>query len=243
MRLDSLERILSKAKAAVETLLAADPDNPDLLHSKAAMLIEFGDVYANSNAGDGARALAAYEEGLEIRRRLAATDPGNTGWQRDVSVSLDRIGDLRLRAGETAAALAAYEEGLEIARTLAATDPGNTGWQRDVSVSLDRIGDLRLRAGETAAALAAYEEGLEIARTLAATDPGNTGWQTDVVVSLYKLSSLVDAPESIVTLEEALAILAPLIERGVLSAEQQGWPDILRERIEELRAANADGAD
>ncbi len=33
-------------------------------------------------------------------RKLAAADPGNAGWQRDVSVSLDRIGVVRLAAGD-----------------------------------------------------------------------------------------------------------------------------------------------
>ena len=89
-------------------------------------------------AGDRARALAAYEESLAIRRKLAAADPGNAGWQRDVSVSLNKVGDVRLAAGDRAGALAAYEESLAIRRKLAAADPGNAGWQRDVSVSLDQ---------------------------------------------------------------------------------------------------------
>ena len=51
-------------------------------------------------AGDRAGALAAYEESLAIRRKLAAADPGNAGWQRDVGVSLNRVGDMRLVAGD-----------------------------------------------------------------------------------------------------------------------------------------------
>jgi len=43
-------------------------------------------------AGDRTGALAAYEESLAIMRKLAAADPGNAGWQRDVSVSLTRVG-------------------------------------------------------------------------------------------------------------------------------------------------------
>src|ERR1700730_17952407 len=39
--------------------------------------------------GDGAGALAAYQESLDIRRKLAAQDPGNAIAQRDVSVSLN----------------------------------------------------------------------------------------------------------------------------------------------------------
>ncbi|MFN3259870.1 MAG: hypothetical protein ACE37J_04845 [Pikeienuella sp.] len=101
--------------------------------------------------GVRAGALAAYEEGLAIRRDLAARDPGNAGWARDVSVSLDRVGDVRVAAGDRAGALAAFEEGLAIRRALAARDPGNAGWARDVSVSLLKVGDVRVAEGDRAA--------------------------------------------------------------------------------------------
>ena len=82
-------------------------------------------------------------------------------------MSLDRLGDLKLRAGDAAGALAAYEESLAIFRKLAEADKGNTEWQRDISVSLNKLGDLKLRAGDAAGAVAAYEESLAIARKLA----------------------------------------------------------------------------
>ena len=41
-------------------------------------------------AGDRTGALAAYEESLAITRKLAATDPGNAQWQRDLVLGLWR---------------------------------------------------------------------------------------------------------------------------------------------------------
>ena len=75
---------------------------------------------------DRAGALSAYEESLAIRRKLAASDPKNTGWQRDVSVGLCQVGNVQVAAGDRAAALSAYEESLAILRKLAASDPDNT---------------------------------------------------------------------------------------------------------------------
>ena len=40
-----------------------------------------------------------------VARKLAATDPSNVEWQRDVSVSLERVGDVRRAAGDRAGAL------------------------------------------------------------------------------------------------------------------------------------------
>jgi Flp pilus assembly protein TadD len=89
--------------------------------------------------GDRAGALSAFEESLLIMRRLAAADPGNGGLQRDVSVSLNDIGNVRRAAGNRTGALAAYEESLSIMRKLAASDPHNARWQTDLVVSLYKI--------------------------------------------------------------------------------------------------------
>jgi hypothetical protein len=38
--------------------------------------------------------LKAYRDGLAIADRLAKADPGNAGWQRDLSVSYNKVGDV-----------------------------------------------------------------------------------------------------------------------------------------------------
>ena len=55
-------------------------------------------------------ALAAYRKGLAIREALAARDPANTEWQRDLSVSHDKIGDVLVAQGDGPGALAAYRK-------------------------------------------------------------------------------------------------------------------------------------
>ena len=44
---------------------------------------------------------SSYETGLDIAARLAAADPANTGWQRDLSFVRQRIADLEASASET----------------------------------------------------------------------------------------------------------------------------------------------
>lgn len=55
-------------------------------NERAAALNEIGDV--RMAQGQLAAALVVYDESLGIRRKLAAQDPGNAGWARDVCVSL-----------------------------------------------------------------------------------------------------------------------------------------------------------
>ena len=52
-------------------------------------------------------ALTAYRASLAIRERLAAADPSNAAWQRDLSVSHDKLGDVLVAQGQLDAALAA----------------------------------------------------------------------------------------------------------------------------------------
>jgi hypothetical protein len=67
----------------------------------------------------------------------------NTGWQRDLSVSHDRLGDVAVAAGDLAAANEHFEIDLRIAETLAAKGPDNAQWTRDVEISRNRLIDLR----------------------------------------------------------------------------------------------------
>ena len=60
-------------------------------------------------------------------------------WQRDLSVSCGRIGDVQVRQGNLPEALKSYQAGLAIAERLARTDAGNADWQRDSIVSCVKI--------------------------------------------------------------------------------------------------------
>jgi hypothetical protein len=102
-----------------------------------------GDVLVSQ--GDGPGALAAFQAGLTIREDLAKRDPANTQWQRDLSVSHERMGDVLVSQGDGPGALAAFQAGLTIAEDLAKRDPANTQWQVDVAVSYSKLGTMDQR--------------------------------------------------------------------------------------------------
>ncbi len=72
-------------------------------------------------------ALAEYEQFRAAAEKLAAQDPGNAEWQRDLSVSYEKIGDVQRAQGDLGGALKAYQDSLAIRQKLAAQDPGNAG--------------------------------------------------------------------------------------------------------------------
>ena len=97
-------------------------------------------------AGDLAAARTAYQASLDIRLRLAAADPANTGWQRDLSVSHKARG--RRDRGRGPGRRPHRLPGQPRHRVrLAAADPANTEWQRDLSVSHEGSGTSRPRPG------------------------------------------------------------------------------------------------
>ena len=106
-----------------------------------------------------------------LPKRLAKADPANAGWQRDLSVSQEKLGDVLVQQGNLAEALAGFKAALAIRKRLANADPANAGWQRDLSVSHERVGTVLAAQGNLADALAAFEDALAIAERLANADP------------------------------------------------------------------------
>ena len=204
---------LAAARAAYEAVLAAGNQGVEDRQTAWARL-GLGDVLVAQ--GQLEQALESYQAGLKIAERLAELDPSNTEWQRDLSVSHNRIGDVQGTQGGLAAAQASYQAGLEIQQRLAASDPSNTLWQRDLSISHNKIGDVQVAQGRLEAAQASYQAGLEIAERLAASDPSNTRWQRDWAVSLGQvgmvLGALGSSDEANDYLSRGRAIIARLIE-------------------------------
>ena len=86
----------------------------------------------------------AYDQGLRIAERLAKSDPGNAGWQRDLSVSYNKVGDVLVDQGRPARGAESLSRQ---PRHLAAW---HTLW------TLIQIGDFRVSRGELSPARTAY---------------------------------------------------------------------------------------
>jgi tetratricopeptide (TPR) repeat protein len=147
---------------------------------------------------------------LAIAKAPAAKDPGNTLWQRDLSIGDEKVGDVLHAQGDLPGALATYRDSLAIRKALAAKDPGNAGWQRDLSIADEKVGDVLVDQGDLPGALAAYRDSLAIAKALAAKDPGNAQWRHDLAATLGSLSwTLIldrQPQEALDRAQEALAL-------------------------------------
>jgi tetratricopeptide (TPR) repeat protein len=101
---------------------------------------------------------ARLENSLAIAERLANSDPGNAGWQRDLSVSYNKVGGVQEARGDREGALKSYSDSLAIRERLAKSDPGNALWQRDLSVSYNKVGGVQEARGDREGALKSYKD-------------------------------------------------------------------------------------
>jgi hypothetical protein len=82
--------------------------------------------------GDLPAARRAFEAALAIATRLAAADPANTEWQRDLSISHIKLGELLFSEGNVHAAKGTYRLAAEIVKQLVARDSTNAQWRADL---------------------------------------------------------------------------------------------------------------
>jgi tetratricopeptide (TPR) repeat protein len=146
-------------------------------------------------------------------------DSGGADWQRDLSVSFNKLGDV---AGKLDDARVFYDQALAVRKALAGKDPSNTDWQRDLSVSVNKLGDVAVRAGKLADARAFYDQALAVARALAGKDPSNAGWQLDLCKSLARRSQVARTrTEKILLLTQARRIYDRLARAGAFRGDPQ----------------------
>jgi len=244
---------IEKARGYYARAVAADPTDGDALHSFCELSLNSGNTaeaacarfdpiaaaaadprgafWAQIGYGDLCRsqgnlptALQAFSGARDVAERLAKSDPGHAGWQRDVSVSYNKVGDVLVAQGQLPDALKAFRDSLSIRERLAKSDPSNAGWQRDVSVSYGMIATVLESQGNLESALDGYRKTLAIQQRLSKSDPGNAGWQRDVSVSYEKVGNVLVAqgqlPDALKAFRDSLSIAERLSKSDPGNA---GW--------------------
>ena len=206
------------------------------------LLVETGDALVE--AGYLERDYRFQAKALAHARSLAARDPNDAGWRRDLSVSYDRVGDVQVAQGDLPAALASFRAGLAIREGLSKTDPGNAGWRRDLSVSHNKIGDVQVAQGDLPAALASFRAGLAIREGLSKTDPGNAGWRRDLSVSHNKIGDVQvaqgDLPAALASFRAGLAIAEGLSKTDPGNAGWRRDLSVSHNKIGDVQVAQGD---
>ena len=132
-----------------------------------------------------------------MRRQLGARDPANTEWQRDLSISRNKLGRRAGRPGRSAVLPWRRSTArLDHRRPLGGARPRQ---HRVAARSLDQLragsGDVRVAQGDLPGALAGVSRRVStIADRSAPRDPANAEWQRDLSVSRDKLGDVRRRP-------------------------------------------------
>jgi tetratricopeptide (TPR) repeat protein len=154
------------------------PESGDAAYNTVWTLIQMGDFRVMR--GDLSGALEAYEFGRKIAAAVARSQPANAQWQRDLSVSYNKLGDVLVAQGNLPEALKSLQDSLAIAERLAKADHNNAGWQRDVAVSHSKLADIIWKQGETGKARDELAAGREIMVRMTKLSPDNATWKRDL---------------------------------------------------------------
>ena len=98
----------------------------------------------------------------QILRPQADSDRGNAAWQRDLSISLNQLGNLAVSQGNLPEAQRLFGEALRIAQRLAESDRGNSAWQRDLVVSHHQLAMLARKQNDEPVFVAELQACFEI---------------------------------------------------------------------------------
>jgi tetratricopeptide (TPR) repeat protein len=103
-------------------------------------IVADAEAQAHLVLGHTRSALRRYTKLLAHHERLAQAEPDRADYQRDLSVSYNKMGDLYRALGQGEQAREAYMKSLAIAERLAQAEPDRADYQRDLVVSLVRVG-------------------------------------------------------------------------------------------------------
>jgi tetratricopeptide (TPR) repeat protein len=234
--------ILARARQLQDQLSASGETSPDLRRSQAEALLETVNLLLTT--GDTQGAFAAATQAHDIFQALLSAAPDSTDYQRELSVTDEKIGDVLMGQGDLAGALNAYRDDLAIAKTLAAKDPSNTQWQRHLAVSANKVGDVLVHQGDLTGALASYRDGLAIAKALVAKEPDNIRWQLDLGSSDEKIGDVLrargDLPGALAAFRDSLAITEALAAKDPSNTERQRDQSISNNKVGNVLLAQGD---
>ena len=208
-----IKDIVTKASKLQDQIVAGGASGDHARRGQSVTLNHI--VEARLAIGDVKGAVAAARRSASLMEALStSSNSGNTGWQRDLSVSYEKLGDALAAQGDLAAALKAYRKDLAIAEKLAASDPRNTQWRWDLSASYENIGDVLAAQGDLAAASKSYRDDLAIREPLAGSEPDNIDWRRGLAVTYERMGATLarqdDVKGAITAFERALGIYQTL---------------------------------
>jgi serine/threonine-protein kinase len=165
------EKLLNQANEFCERLSnEVEGKEPEVQAERARAFHSLGRLYYNSERYD--KAETAYQQALDMARKVAAGPRGVTGHRYLLAKTLSDLGTLyQYRIDRQDQAVKAYQEAVTIWRELTASHPGNNDFRAGLASVLQSLGTFYHEIGRNGRAEEVNGEALAIIRELLAGQP------------------------------------------------------------------------
>ncbi|XP_026661460.2 protein NCA1-like [Phoenix dactylifera] len=159
--IESAKSRLSLCAADIREQLQTSDNTSELCSQLGAVLGMLGDCCRAM--GDTGSAVTCYEESVEFLSKLPAED---LELVHTLSVSLNKIGDLRYYDGDLKSAKTYYTQSLNVRRNAVKEHPNVSSQVVDVAISLAKVADVDRNLGSEDVAVDGFEEAIECLESL-----------------------------------------------------------------------------
>ena len=193
-------------------------DNKSCESELALILNNLGNLYKSNQRFTESETI--YHEAIEIRRRLALSNP--EAYNPSLAVTLLNIGLLYSETHQFTESEEAYNEALTIYRKLASDNP-NT-YDSYLALTLNNIGILYQETRQLTKSETAFNEALKICRQLALDDPQT--YEPDLAITLNNIGALFQKTQRITECESVYNEALEIRRRLVLNNPKAYDPDL-----------------
>ena len=185
------------------------------------LLSAFGNELGNSllargQQGDAESALKHFQQSLQIDQQLHHDNPNSAQAARDLSVSLEKLGDFFLargQQGDAESALKHFQQSLNTRQQLHHDNPNSAQAARDLSVSLEKISAWHAAqntsSDSSGRALDYQQQAFTLAEQLFQSSPGTLFYARTAAISCWLCAMRADAHGSS---DQALAYAGKCLE-------------------------------
>jgi non-specific serine/threonine protein kinase/serine/threonine-protein kinase len=190
----SRELLVRRALEYLDSL--AEEADPSLHLELAAAYDRIGDIqggFGTSHLGQRDKAGQSYRKALAIREALAAAAPENSEFQRQLSISYAKLGDILWIGTDMSGALEAYGKALALNQRIAAAAPDDARARSDLALAHGKFGYLLGANDRTAEALENTRKAVALMEELVAADPDSTKLQSDLARAYDQVAEILTA--------------------------------------------------
>lgn len=163
-----------RQQAIANQLVSAEPANLRWQSSLANGMLKLGDVQRDQ--GDSSAALASYESGLDVRKKVAQSEASPAAAGLEAAAYL-QLGALYKLQGNDEKALAGYEAARNITQQLVKSNPADEEIQATLARTYLLIGEIQQKSRKFTDAETSIRASLDIVKRLAETKPDDPARQ------------------------------------------------------------------